>query len=200
MKILFLDFETTGFPTGDALDNPNQPHIVSQALRLRQDDGILLDAYMPVQAPRESDQGALDVHGLSKAFLDENGIAALFAARFLYLAWTRADLVVSHNINFDSNIAQICFARHALLPSDDVGPAFFCTMLKARELMKQHKMSCNLGSAIQHFLDEEPKIGHHHALDDRDATERLFDYFSNIGETPWKPNEEAVLSRNHDGQ
>ncbi len=189
MKMLFLDFETTGFPIQADLTDQDQPHLVSAAMILRDGKKRLADICLPVQCPVESDEGAFEVHGLTKAFLDENGVPPGMVARLLYRLFNIAGVIISHNVAFDHKIANIAMARYCRLPYGDGMPAQFCTMRASQQLMKGMK-TWSLDSATKHFLDLDPRDGRHTSYQDVRRCEALFDYFWENGHTPFvKPDE-----------
>jgi DNA polymerase-3 subunit epsilon len=144
--VLFFDTETTGlFPRKkinlNSLDTLNTyPHIIQLAYELY--DSIhhttveSYNQYIRIDDSVEIEPGALKVHGISHEKLDQEGIPIKDALQSFYRAYTRAQRVVAHNIEFDKNMIRIEMIRNQKkiknsIPSDQLfmdAKDEYCTM------------------------------------------------------------------------
>jgi DNA polymerase-3 subunit epsilon len=71
---------------------------------------------------------ASDIHGITNEIANECGVP-LMAALWCFQAICRcADVIVAHNIEFDSLVTEVAFARAEMDPAPLRGKVFHCTM------------------------------------------------------------------------
>ena len=191
MKIAFCDFETTGLPAWQQpSDHVCQPWIVSQSVIKRNDFDEIAQHYTLVTAGAESDPEALDAHGLTHAFLAENGQPAAEAIQDFVSLISDVDLFVSHNVHFDRRIARIAIKRFLGIDQAEAfkNTPYFCTMQAYKQMkgLKKFDKGGSLDAACQgmEIPELKPRAGKHHALDDTKRCMALFDALVMVGHGP----------------
>ena len=135
---LIFDTETTGFPFWKAPANdPRQPHLVQLAVIVAKGDELLLKWDTIVKCPIEIPEGAANVHGITTARSQEEGVELEEALKKFTRLLFEVDRVVAHNYNFDSKIMSYAYCR-----ADPVSLMYFtrlphvCTMQTATPVLK----------------------------------------------------------------
>ena len=186
MLTLVFDTETTGFPSRKVLPNdPSQPHAVSIAALLVEDDGKergqfygLINPGVPI--PSETTK----IHGLTDEIVRRVGMTPDMALMtFLHLLG-RAEMMAAHNAPFDVAILEILAARcRVKLPKL---PPVFCTCRKATPILNlppTEKMKAagrnnpkppSLAECFKHFFDEEIHGAHDAMIDARACARIMF--------------------------
>lgn len=171
MQIAFIDHETTGLPAyGKRSDDPAQPYVVSQAIRVDVNRDTIRQHYSLVIPATPSCMEAEMVHGLSQEYLERYGGFAAKAANQFWEIVRSADLIVAHNAAFDRRIARIAIKRFL---GEKVADKFmaiqhFCTMQEYKKLkgIPYRGKGGSLDAACADILNEKPRERTHHALDD----------------------------------
>lgn len=165
--ILFFDTETTGlFDFKKPVTDPSQPRICEIAAVLEEEEsGIEIASLSFILRPDGysiPDSVAM-IHGISHDMAMECGVLAK-GAIFAFIDLVNiADVVCAHNLKFDADM----LAREidCLKMSRPFQPkAGFCTMLRAKEVMRVSKWP-KLSEAYQHFYGKEFE-GAHRAIND----------------------------------
>lgn len=197
MKILYYDTETTGLPNRNrAMDYPTQPYLTQVGFLLEGDDGEVMDSCDTLIKPYGDrwaiSPQAMAITGITREKCEEGGVdVAGVMDHFVDCAFD-ADLLVCHNVAFDSLIMQMQAKR--LAPDMQHTKAIFegaphvCTMLAAMPICKIPPKDGRkngykwpkLEEAIMHFFGEKLD-GAHDAMIDITATRRLFRHLANIG-------------------
>ena len=125
MRILTVDTETDGF---------NDPHIIQLAAILTKDDNELASLNVLIKPDGwQVSEGAFNVHGISTGAATEFGIP-IYAALWLFDELCgQADLVVAHNMSFDSRIIRGEYGRIEKVWEPK---ATRCTMLATTNICK----------------------------------------------------------------
>ena len=199
MKVLFVDTETTSLPDNRlAADHPGQPWLVQIAALLRDGDRELCRLSAVVKSPVESHPKALAAHGYTKEMTDRWGIDPGPLLGALQAMVAQADMIVAHNLKFDSNVLRIAYMRWLeyvpmWLTSACETPACLCTMDACRPYCKlpatpamqatgrgdQFKPP-RLEEALKILCGEE-LVGAHDAMNDVLGCARLYDWLEANG-------------------
>jgi DNA polymerase III epsilon subunit-like protein len=177
--VLAFDTETTGLPLfHEPSDDPRQPHVVSLAMELCDQQGNVVDTYdevinIGVPIPPET----IAIHGIT----DEMAAKGVDPKEALeaYIGWIeRASVVTGYNVNFDLRMMRIQAARHLGQKYDCPIPHFdTCFAAKDRCRIPAKRgggfKKPNLTEAMRHCFDE-PHEGAHNALADTQAARRLY--------------------------
>lgn len=166
-KVVVFDTETSGFPAQNKPhDDPSQAVAVQLSAKLfvRQEDGsytregavytVLEDQGVAI-SPK-----AQEVHGKSAEMCADYGVAPENAFWMFSDMCHSADVIVAHNIKFDTKIALSTAARAGMtFDDDDLFPKekLFCTMLSSMQLVKARKANGqikwpSLEEAMQFFF------------------------------------------------
>lgn len=184
--ILFFDTETTGL-VQDRLpvDHPDQPCLVQIAAELCDDAGASVAGFNFIVDPGiEIPTGASNVHGITTEKAVAFGISVEAALNAFAHLYSRADVVVAHNIKFDRSVMETAIARHygRVRP---LTKKLFCTMeaatpvvnLPPTERMRAAGITKpkppRLEECIRHFFGEELN-GAHDAMIDVAACRRVY--------------------------
>lgn len=139
MTILFFDTETTGLPDKRSpVSATHQPHVVQLAAILTEDDGTERASISIIVNPGVAiPEGASKVHGITDEVAAKYGVkprVALTALRGLAMT---ADLVVAHNIEFDTFLVEVATDREGWPPHVILGMVRrFCTMEATTPILK----------------------------------------------------------------
>lgn len=141
-------------------------------------------------------QEASNIHGITTEAATRFGIHSLGATRLLLSLIAKADLVVAHNMAFDSLMAAVCMARHELHAEVEVWNAKtkFCTMQASTPILKlpgrrgDFKWP-NLQEAHVFFCGQKFE-GAHDAMEDVRACRRVY---YRLLEFQQKPAEQVVM-------
>jgi DNA polymerase III epsilon subunit-like protein len=123
--LLFFDTETTGLPSRDRkvrADPLSWPRLVELGWVLMSHDGIILEEQTLLIKPEgfEIPQEATEIHGISNQEANEMGIPVHDAIVRFCVSARKADLLVAHNLSYDSRILLtelIRMGKRDLLPS-----------------------------------------------------------------------------------
>lgn len=143
-KLLFIDVETNGLPinrNGKIEDLGNWPYIVQVAWLLYSEAGVLLDRRSYIIKPENFNisEESFRIHGISTERAVSEGMSCNKVFEELNDALGVADIVVGHNLEFDSNIIQAELLRNQL-ENRLQSKQHFCTMVNGKEY-------CNLNSS-----------------------------------------------------
>ena len=178
MQITFIDTETTGFPKrGVTLDK--QPWVLQLGLITTNEWLRPMFTYCAViDIPQDAEipEAAAEIHGIRRIHLDEFGVSPRSITNFYCQVVARADLVVMHNLSYDTTMMKIMAERFGL----DV-PNFnsLCTMLTATDVLElpgrypgKYKWP-KLEEAFKYFVGADMP-GAHDALADVRGTIEVF--------------------------
>jgi DNA polymerase-3 subunit epsilon len=190
MKALFYDTETTGLPLfSEPSEHASQPHIVQLAALL-----VDLDTYKVLSSfdvtvrheGWESAPEALKAHGITTERANEIGVSESLAVSLLTDLWSRADVRIGHNEQFDARIVRIALHRFPVVHPDVwKGGRAECTQILATPILKlpptermraagrNHHKSANLREAYQHFMGCE-LVDAHSAMADAMACRDVY--------------------------
>ena len=195
--ILVFDTETTGLPAMNLpLHHPVQPHLVQLAMLLAEDDGTERACINVMIRPDgwEIPERAASVHGITTEIATRAGVSEAMALAMWDRLAQRADVLVAHNIGFDSFILAVAQERtKARRPVEGAPvPALFCTLHAATPLVRlppTPKMvaagmgnvfkSPKLSECVHHFFGED-LVGAHDALVDVRACARLYFHLKSL--------------------
>ncbi len=104
MNILIFDVETTGLPNWkEPSDHPDQPYVVDLACDLWTGPEDCIDTYDAIINPGvEIPDDVAELHGITTEIAIAQGIAMAEALDRFFDMVSRADLVVGHNVSFDT--------------------------------------------------------------------------------------------------
>lgn len=194
MKALFYDKETTGLPLfKEPSEDPRQPHIVQTAailvdLDTRKQLGCLDLTIAPIGWEIPDD--VVKIHGITNEYARAVGVPEQLAVHLFMELWSRADVRIGHNEQFDARIVRCALHRYPSLteraPLWAAGKAE-CTQALSTPILKlpptpkmvaagfnKHK-SANLREAYQHFIGIE--LAHAHSAS-ADAHACMHVYFA----------------------
>lgn len=157
MLILCFDTETTGIIRGNDYTNPNNPFLASIAALLYDTTAhkVISSLNAMIQpAGWNMPEEAGTINGLSIEYLNAVGISAsIVLPAFVALA-SKADLIVAHNVDFDTKIMSATLWRHLLEEEENLTekrahdliknwPYFptFCTMKESKDIVKAQTKS-----------------------------------------------------------
>jgi len=178
--ILIFDTETTGlFPNelNWGRDYDQFPHLVQMAWVITDDDGKELDQENHIiqpdgyTIPKESEE----IHGISTRQALKEGIHEKVVLKAFLLDARKCDIIVAHNIYFDTSIIKANLLRHNIdreLFNDILyKDKRYCTMIHGQKLLggKRPKLS-----ELHQELFNEPFKDAHSAMGDVRAVERCY--------------------------
>jgi DNA polymerase III subunit epsilon len=188
-NILFFDTETTGFyndklpPGHDA-----QPHIVQLAAQLCQADGKIIAGFSLIVGLSgqniEIPAKASAVHGITTERSIQFGVSLETVLSLFAHLYSRAGLIVAHNMKFDQAVIETAIARYYGKPKPLSKP-LFCTMEAAAPIVNlpptermlaagfNKPKAPKLEECIRHFFSEE-LTGAHDAMIDVEACKRVY--------------------------
>jgi DNA polymerase-3 subunit epsilon len=195
VNILFYDTETTGLPNRNRpFSHPGQPHVTQMGF-LFEEDGLDVHSCNTLIKPSGPDwqisPQASAITGITREMCERHGrpIEEVMDEFVDYTA--RADLLVCHNVAFDSLLMQIGVSRIA--PDLENTKAIFegaphvCTMLVSTPICKIPKKDRRVGykwpklEEAYFFFFNERLEGAHDAMVDITATRRVFRHLCNLG-------------------
>lgn len=151
MLILAYDTETTGIIRGSDYTNPTNPFLASIAMLLFDSDtnkivssfnaAVKPDGWtMPEEAGR--------VNGLTDEYLNTFGIPATIVIPTVIALATKADLLIAHNVEFDTKVVASALWRHLLTENQTenheaiaapvnlwLSLPTYCTMKESKEIV-----------------------------------------------------------------
>lgn len=171
-KFVF-DTETSGLPKkerGQSLDYENLEHFDSA--RLISISWLLLDETNNIVEKKTYfikpdnftvSEESINIHGLSKEFLVENGMTIHEMLLILNGVFLQKNItkIIAHNINFDINILKSELHRYNYqLTLEKISEIpLFCTMFKAQAAMGVNKWP-KLEEAYRYFYNEDITNAH----------------------------------------
>lgn len=186
---LIIDTETSGLLKRNLpLESAEQPWICQIAAQLVDKDGneaASLNTRIRA-AGRPIAEDAKAVHGISAREAGRGGVAEKSALRLLCGSQSlasQARFVVGHGLQFDKDVITGSLLRNGWDSSVWLRPGlqFHCTMLAAApfcRLPSEHENGGyrwpSLDDACRILLGQEPRAGHHTAMDDLRRTRELF--------------------------
>lgn len=117
MLVLAYDTETTGIIRGSDYTNPANPFLASIAMLLFDSDtNKIVSSFNAVVKPNDwtMPEEAGRVNGLTNEYLNAFGIPAEIIIPTIMAFATKADLLVAHNVEFDTKIIATALYRHLL--------------------------------------------------------------------------------------
>ncbi|MDT0620878.1 DNA polymerase III subunit alpha [Croceitalea vernalis] len=220
---LIFDTETTGLPkrwNAPISDTDNWPRCIQIAWQLHDDMGNLLDHqdYLVkpdgFNIPYEAEQ----IHGISTALAEQNGIPLAEVLDKFNKAMSRTKFVVGQNVGFDVNIMGAEFYRLSVEnPLQELPVLDTCTEHTAQLCQipggRGGKFKLPTLTELHEFLFKKPFAEAHNATADVEATTRCFlelirkrqytqeqldvqpDYFKNFSEA--NPQEIELIGLKH---
>lgn len=177
---LIFDVETTGL-----IPKPNEsvseiPYIIQLSFALYDTDSIKLvetyDAYIRIPDKVVLKPIITELTGITRDLLDEEGIPCGVALDAFYDAWKKADILVAHNMGFDSNMIKIELCAHRPQIDDiyEGKKKEYCTMLNGTELCKISRTNSRgpylkqpkLSELYAHLFGALPNIRLHNSMVD----------------------------------
>lgn len=171
-KFVF-DTETSGLPyreRGSNYDYTNLDHFNSS--RLLSISWLLLNDVNEIVKKKtyyikpdnfEISEASINIHGLTKEYLNENGITIHEVLLILNSLFTKynINLLIAHNINFDINILKSELFRYQYNITLDIIENIntFCTMLSSQIKMNVYKWP-KLAEAYRYFYNEDITNAH----------------------------------------
>jgi len=188
MNNLFIDFETSGFPSSKIpADHPKQAWIVEAAMILMDEQKMIAKYYMQIQADgRSIHPGAQGVHGISVEQTEANGMPESIFCFILSELLQKTDLIIGHNVLFEYSFMKLLFEKNVSergleaikkLPS-------FCTMKETTDLCKlpgrYGKYKWPKLTELYACLFDKELTGAHNALVDTEATQSCYNVLNKI--------------------
>lgn len=182
MKALIFDTETTGMvkfkkPPQD----PGQPDLIQLGM-------LLVDCNDWEPKARHSllvqlrdgvtiDPGAKEAHGISEEECASFGVAPIVACSLFNQVCMQADIIVAHNLSFDTSIMKTALFRLGNKPDRFDGRQHVCTKETSTDVLKLpgkygYKWP-TLAEAYRHYTGDEI-VGAHDALVDTEACLQVF--------------------------
>lgn len=195
MNILYYDTETTGLPNRNRSNRLDlQPRVTQLGFLLEDETGAVIDQCDTLIKPTGPEwiigAEASALTGITREMCEEQGKSLEEVMDHFVDCTAQADLIVCHNVAFDSMLMK--FEAQRLAPDMEPKAIFenaphVCTMLAAMPICKIPKKDRRTGwkwpkleEAIWHFFNEKLD-GAHNAMVDIVATRRLFQHLCNIG-------------------
>jgi DNA polymerase-3 subunit epsilon len=191
-NILFFDTETTGLhnPNLPPAD-PEQPYLVQLAAQLCSSAGAVISEFsVIVRQNVEIPESAAKVHGITTERAHLYGINVRSALSLFVHFYSRARLLVAHNIAFDINILETELARYNGQPRP-ISKERFCTMNAAAPIVNlpptarmlaagfNKPKAPKLEECIQYFFGEKLE-GAHDAMNDVRACARVYFHLQSL--------------------
>jgi DNA polymerase-3 subunit epsilon len=209
MKALFYDTETTGLPLfSEPSEDPRQPHIVQlAALLVDLDTRKTLASIDLTIFPDgwEIPEDVVKIHGITTAHARSVGVPEWLALGLFLELWSRSDVRIGHNEQFDARIIRIGMLRHESEIDCELydwqGGKAECTQILSTPILKlpptekmraagrNHHKSANLREAYLHFYGSE--LMHAHSAM-ADATACQYVYFAIKGKAAIPAAQAAV--------
>lgn len=194
--ILFIDWETTGLPLkGEPSENPAHPHACSVAARLDDDQGkTRASFYSLIHVPPEVEwePKAYEANQLTHHLCNRFGRPLFDVMRHLDRMAEEAEVVCAFSHFFDAKFWKIGCAR----VGGDEGAAM-------RDRFEQKGKACTMEASAHHFKGPKERFiklsvayqsafghmfdGAHTALEDNDASRRLYYWLIQQGSQDFGP-------------
>lgn len=158
MLILAYDTETTGLVRGSDYTDPAAPFLASIAMILYDsvESKIVASINIPIQPegwtmPEE----AASINGLTDLYLSTVGAPASVVLPSAIALASRADLLVAHNIDFDTKVIAVALWRHLMnenvkeedahtIIKDWLTKPVYCTMQSSKQIVNARTAKGNL--------------------------------------------------------
>ncbi len=180
MKLLFLDTETTGLPSGNRpsiYQTSDWPHVLQLSFVLFDSDQHAVISVFDniISLPHDVliSPGSIEIHGITRETSDLHGIPILSALTALNNAIDHCDLIIGHNISFDKQVVIVEHIRSNLSSKFPSKPVY-CTMKSSKTLCNLHYFNKNntcipkfpkLSELYQHLF-YSPPTNLHNSLND----------------------------------
>jgi len=180
------DTETTGFTKNLPPEDPSQPDIVQLAAMLLSvpeasetgDVEIISQLSLLVHGEIPVDQGAFEVHGISRDKTRKMGVPRASAVRLLKDLLAVSDIQVGHNLEFDLKIMRSAAHRAGIDMSLELAKPVICTMRQSTDICKipgtRNGYKWPKAQEAHQKLCKCAFVGAHDALADVRATARIF--------------------------
>ena len=182
MKALIFDTETTGMVQfRKPPEDPSQPDLIQLGMLLVDTGDWSAKARhsMLVQLNEgvTIDPGAKEAHGISEEDCARYGVAPVVAGSLFNQICMQADIIVAHNLSFDTSIMKTALFRLGNKPNRMDGRQHVCTKEASTDVLKLpgkygYKWP-TLAEAYRHYTGEEV-VGAHDALVDTEACLQVF--------------------------
>jgi DNA polymerase-3 subunit epsilon len=173
MYNFIYDVETTGLPIRinrrlnyNNLESFNNCRLISISWIITDNINNIIEkgTYYVKPDNFEVSQESINIHGLTKQFLDENGVSIhniIDLIKNIFTEKYEIIKIVSHNIDFDINVLKSELVRYnysdLLIKINDIET--YCTMLKSQSVMRVNKWP-KLSEAYRYFYDEDITNAH----------------------------------------
>lgn len=158
---LVFDTETTGIPKHPAAKMSVQPKIIEFGAALVDDEGEVVETLQLIINPQEPIESIITkITGLTDDDLKDKPTFSEVAPRIAAL-FSKADVVIAHNLPFDSTLIDLEVARHNL-PEWPWPKVKICTVQEHAEEWGRRPKLEELYEAVK----GEPAYQTHRALDD----------------------------------
>jgi len=180
--LLFIDTEATDLPKNWSLpfDAPNNwPHALQISWVVydtKRNEIKREDHYIRIDEDVEISTGALKVHGITKAFLQQNGedignVLKLFIADM----HKYRPLLIGHYIKLDYHVLAVELYRAGIKYIFDDVP-LFCTMITSRDIAQNYrKRQLKLDELYNLLFYKDPEKPHNALYDARSAADVFFE-------------------------
>lgn len=182
MKALIFDTETTGMVQfRKPPEDRSQPDLIQLGMLLvetsdwkpRARHSLLVQLADGVKI----EPGAREAHGISEEDCARYGVAPVVACSLFNQACMRADIIVAHNLSFDTSIMKTALYRVGNKPNRLDGRQHVCTKEASTDVLKLpgkygYKWP-TLAEAYRHYTGQEIE-GAHDALVDTEACLDIF--------------------------
>ena len=182
MKALIFDTETTGMVQfRKPPEDPSQPDLIQLGMLLveTEDWGPRARHSLLVKlAPDvKIEPGAKEAHGISEEDCARYGVDPVVACSLFNQACMQADIIVAHNLSFDTSIMKTALHRIGNKPHRFDGRQQVCTKESSTDVLKLpgkygYKWP-TLAEAYRHYTGNEIE-GAHDALVDTEACLAIF--------------------------
>jgi len=142
MNVLVIDTETTGLPDKNAsiFNHSQWPYIIQVSFILynevSNDVIYTFNEYINIDESINISDESLSVHGITREYLNKNGINIKIALHTLLTAFKSADIIIGHNLRFDKNMIMVEFGRNNVHHNLYKSKNYVCTMKETKELCK----------------------------------------------------------------
>jgi|ERR1041385_1372029 DNA polymerase III epsilon subunit-like protein len=188
MNYLIFDTETSGLARFDLPpDDPIQPRLLSIACLILNENLNEKSSFYALVHPGKQifiDPNATKANGIMWEDIDKFGVPVNVALGLFNLFAAQVDLVVAHNIKFDSFIIDIELANQMVGDFRyDWKEQTYCTMLQMTDICKLpgkrgYKWP-KLREAFAHCFPERGTFNEHHAMEDVRACADIFRWLKN---------------------
>ena len=191
MKLMIFDTETTGLPPKSLTASKQNvhlfPHLIQLGYQIFNDD-VLESEFCSIVLPSTAfdiSESAFNAHGISKEKIMKEGKPVIEVMRGFYKALQGIDLVICHNLWFDSMLINCEFLRIGY-PSPLLKTNNFCTMEHTTNILKlpspyRGKFKFPKLVELHNYLFGENFEGAHDALNDVKATAKCYFEMKRIG-------------------